>query len=394
MSPEFLFKSALAIALAGMACAASSATTSRTFPVLIGTYTSGTSAGIYLYAFDGNSGTIGPAPVQVTKTRNPSWLTFSADHRKLYAVQENAPDEKDPEGRATAYAVQPETGRLTLINQVASRGAQPTYASTSTDGHFLFVANYSVRPDPGGTLAVLPIGADGALAPVTQVVTPRHTRRDPTTRKPSHVHSSVSSPDGRVVYVQDLGTDTIHVYRYDASRHDSPLVAMKDQPTIDLPAGSGPRHLTFDADGRHAYLSLEKTGQVAVFDNDDGLLTRRQMLPLAADGFRGQVAGGAIHLSPDGRFLYATDRGTDNQLVAFKVDPSTGELTFAGRRSVEGTEPREFSLDPSGHFILVANQHSHQIVVFRRDPVTGAIGNKVQALDIDQPSDVKFVNRP
>jgi 6-phosphogluconolactonase (cycloisomerase 2 family) len=376
--------------LAIMALVAGAPLHAQTAPLLIGTYTAGESKGIYLYTFDSATGAISARPAQVMPAENPSWLTLSADRRFLYAVNENSEGQRDPVGRVSAYRVAPGTGRLTFVNRTASLGSDPTFSSLSKDGRTLFVANYSVLADPGGTLAVVPVLPDGALGPVVQVKTHRASLANAERQGSPHVHSAVSSPDGRYVFAQDLGADRIYVYRYDPANREAPLSAMKEQPFVTLPAGSGPRHLVFSADGKHAYLTLEMVGQVAAFDYADGRLTLRQTLPLAAADFHGALGAGALHLSPDGRFLYATDRGTDNQLVTFAIAPDTGALTFVARRSVEGQEPREFTFDPTGRFVLVANQHSHAVVVFRRDPATGLIGEKVHSLSIDQASDVKF----
>ena len=392
MLPKLMRKVVLAASFFSVSCAATSAPAPSHSPVLIGTYTSGTSRGIYLYDFDSRTGSFSAQPIQVTITENPSWLTFSSDHRMVYAVQENGEGQRDIVGRVAAFRVAPTTGQLHFVNQVSSLGSEPTHSSVSSDGRYLFVANYSVLPDPGGTLAVVPVAGSGALEPVVQIKTGRASQVDPKRQMSSHVHSTVSSPDGRFVYSQDLGADKIYVYRYDSSKPEAPLTAMKEQPTVDLPAGSGPRHMIFSKDGRHAYLTLEMAESVVMFDYANGILTTRQVLRLAADNSQGKGAGGAVHLSPDGEYLYVADRGTENTLVAFKLDQDRGEMTIIGRKPVEGQEPREFAIDPSGHFVLVANQHGHQVVVFRRDPATGLIGSKVQVLNIDAPSDVKFID--
>jgi 6-phosphogluconolactonase (cycloisomerase 2 family) len=275
---------------------------------------------------------------------------------------------------------------------VLSLGAEPTYSSLSRDGRYLFVANYSGATDPGGTLAVLPLGRKGALQTVTQIKTHRASMVDPARQLAPHVHSVVSSPDGRFVFAQDLGADRIYVYAYDPAQPEAPLAALSDQPWVALTPGSGPRHLVFSADGRHAYVTLEMAGAVAVFDHAGGHLTLRQTLLLAPAGFVGRVGAGALHLSPDGRFLIVADRGTDNSLITFAVDPATGALQPAGRRAVEGEEPREFTLDQSGRFVIVANQHSHAVVLFRRDPANGQIGDRLQTLALDDAADVKLVD--
>lgn len=378
-------------ALGAASALASAPPPTASVPLLIGTYTGGQSKGIYLYRFDARSGHIEPRPVQVMPSENPSWLTLSADHRLLYAVNENGEGQRDPVGRVSAYRLDPASGRMRAINRTSSLGAEPTHASLSKDGRYLFVANYAVSADPGGTLAVLPVGKGGALAPATQIKTYRASMVNPERQASPHVHSVVSSPDGRFVFVQDLGGDRIYAYRYDRARAELPLTALADRPFVELPAGSGPRHLTFTPDGRHAYATLEMAGQVAVFDHAEGCLTLRQTVRLAPEGFSGKVGAAAVHVSPDGRFLSVTDRGTDNQIISFAIAPDDGSLHLVDRRPVEGTEPREFAFSPDGRFVLIANQRSHGIKVFRRDPASGAIGKEVQTLAVDQASDIKFL---
>jgi 6-phosphogluconolactonase (cycloisomerase 2 family) len=162
---------------------------------------------------------------------------------------------------------------------------------------------------------------------------------------------------------------------------------------VQLPPGSGPRHLLFSDDGKHAWLTLEMSAQVAVFVYQAGKLVQRQIVELAADRPKEEKAAGALHASRDGKFLYVSNRGTANQLLVFAIDPATGELKEIQRRSVEGDHPREFSLDPSGKFLLIGNQKSHQIVVLERDPKSGLLGKTVQTLPFDSPSDIRFLRR-
>ena len=162
-------------------------------------------------------------------------------------------------------------------------------------------------------------------------------------------------------------------------------------PGLALPPGSGPRHLLFDAKGRHAYLTLEMNAEVVMFDVQDGNLVERQRLPLTERQEAAAKAAGGLHLSADGRFLYVSNRGTANEIVAFSVGKQDGQLTFLQRRPAEGDHPREFALDPSDNFLLVANQKSNQIVVIRRDPRSGKLLETVQTLKQDAPSDLKFI---
>lgn len=363
------------------------------FQVLVGSYTAGQSEGIYRLNFDSNRGQLDAKPLQVIKSENPSWLTLSRDQRRLFVVNENGPGQQDPVGRVSSFAIDPTSHELSLISQVQSLGNEPTHSSLSADASHLFVSNYSVAEDPGGTLAVLPVGADGKLGPVVQMSSHPSSRVNPERQMSAHVHSTVSSPDGRFVFSNDLGADKVFVYRFDPKANkDLPLVPA-DPAFVQLPAGSGPRHLLFSADGKHAWLTMELSAQVAVFDYRDGTLKQTQMVDLAAGQPVSDKAAAALHASKDGKFLYVSNRGTANQMLVFAIDPASGHLKELQRRSVEGDHPREFSLDPSGKFLLIANQKSNQIVVVERDTKSGLLGKTVQKLPMDAPSDLKFLVR-
>ena len=363
------------------------------YDLLVGTYTNNTSEGIYRYHFDSATGQLSAKPLAVTKAENPSWLTISKDQKHLFAVNENGPDSAhDKVGKVSSFKIDPKTHDLTLINQVETKGEDPTFSSLAKGEKHLFVANYSVHPDPNGSLSVFGVGADGTLSPLVQQESHDAASKVVAERQASdHVHSVVSSPDGRFVYVQDLGADKVFVYHYDAANKAKPLTAASPA-SVQLPAGSGPRHLLFSADGKHAYLTTEMSGQVFVFDVKAGNLVQKQAVNLAAaDADAAHKATAALHFSADGKFFYVTNRGQASELLVFSIDKASGELKEVQRRSVEGIEPREFTIDPSGKFVVIANQKSNQIVVVKRDPATGKLGDTVQKLDIDSPSDVKFL---
>jgi len=362
--------------------------------LLVGSYTQGQSQGIYRLQFDSRSGQLDATPLQVFQSANPSWLTLSRDQRQLFVVNENGPGQADVVGRVSSLAIDPKTRQLSLINQVQSLGNEPTHSSLSADGQYLFVSNYSVAADPGGSLAVLPVSREGRLSPPVQLSSHPASRVNPERQLSAHVHSTVSSPDGRFVFSNDLGADQVFVYRYDPKANPERPLTAATPASVQLPPGSGPRHLLFAADGKHAYLSMEMSAQVAVFDYQDGTLTLRQRVDLAAGQPAAKKAAAALHASADGKFLYVSNRGTANELLVFAIDPNTGELKELQRRSVEGDHPREFSLDPSGRFVLVANQKSNQIVVIERDAQSGLLGKTVQKLAFDAPSDLKFLSRP
>ena len=351
--------------------------------LLVGSYTDGASQGIYRYHFDSQSGQIEAKPLQVVNSVSPSWLVLSADQRLLFAVNET------PQGHVSSFALSAK-GEIKPLNQVASQGDEPTHASLSHDQRYLFVANYAVAPDPGGSLVVIPVAKDGKLAPLVQQARHTPSKVNPERQAGAHVHSLVPSPDGRHLYASDLGADKVFIYRYDGASTVKPL-SPAIPASVSLPPGSGPRHLLFDAKGLHAYLTLEMSGEVVMFAVEDGALAERQRLALTASKDVAAKASGGLHLSVDGRFLYVSNRGTANEIVVFAVGKDNGELSVLQRRSVEGDHPREFALDPSGNFLLVANQKSNQIVVMRRDPRSGKLGETVQKLAQDAPSDLKFL---
>jgi 6-phosphogluconolactonase (cycloisomerase 2 family) len=361
------------------------------YDVLVGAYTAGASEGIYRYGFNTQTGQLEAQPRQVIKSENPSWLTLSKDQRHLFAVNENGPGQTDVVGKVSSFAIDPKTHAVSFINQVESQGEEPTHSNLSPDGRFLFVANYAVHPDPGGSLAVVPVAKDGKLAAVVQTATHEASKVNPERQASSHVHAAVPTPDGKYLIAMDLGADKMFVFNYDGKK-TQPLTPAK-VPSVDLPPGSGPRHLLFSKDGKHAWLTMEMSAQVAVFDYHDGAFKRTALVDLANKEGQQYRAAGGLHTSPDGKFLYVANRGEVNELLVFSINPSNGQLKEIQRRSVEGKEPREFSFDPSGHFLLIANQKSNQIVTVRVDPKTGLLGDTVQKIDFDSPSDFRFLTR-
>ncbi|MBU7437636.1 lactonase family protein [Paraburkholderia fungorum] len=361
------------------------------YDMLIGTYTGGKSEGLYVYRFDTKTGEA--TRVSVAQTVNPSYLVVTPDRRFVYAVNE-LPGDNGPatqRGGISAFRFDAAGGQLSFLNKVSSDGNDPCYLKLSPDGKYLLTANYSVAADPGGSFAVFPLQADGQVG--ASVLTVHHEGGGPVKGRQdnSHVHSTVFSPDGHYLFAQDLGADKLYSYRYtpDGSRG---LFGPTEWRYTQEKAGTGPRHLVFGADGKHAYLTSELAGTVSTFNYDDGRLTQVQTIPLAEPGFKGAVGAAAIHLSPDGRFLYATNRGDANDIVIFSVDPANGHLKKIGRQSSLGKSPREFAIDPTGNWLIVGNQNSDTVVVFRRDPQTGLLEANPKQFELGSPVDFKLVS--
>jgi 6-phosphogluconolactonase len=328
----------------------------------------------------------------VAQAVNPSYLALGRDNRYVYAVNE-LPGDNGPasvRGGVSAFAFDAASGRLTFLDRVSAQGNDPCYLSVSPDGKYLFVANYSVAADPGGSFAVLPLKGDGRVGSAVLVV--HHSGSGPVKGRQdnAHVHSAVFSPDGQYLFAQDLGADKLYAYRYTSDGGRGPVRPGATR-YLSMPGGSGPRHLVFDAAGKYAYLTSELAGTVTVLQYMNGNLRPLQTLKLAEPGFSGKEGAGAIHLSPDGRFLYATNRGDANEIVIFAVDRYDGLLTIVGRQSTLGRTPREFAIDPSGRWLIVGNQESDTAYVFSRNVATGLLGPDPVRVDIGSPVDFKFV---
>jgi 6-phosphogluconolactonase len=361
------------------------------YDLIVGTYTGPKSEGIYVYRFDTKSGDA--TQVSSAKTDNASYVIASRDGRYVYSVSEQPGDNgpADQRGGISAFSFDRKSGQLTFLNRVSSDGNDPCYLSISPDGKYLTTANYSVAANPGGSFAVFPLQADGQVGP--SLLTVHHLGGGPAKGRQdnAHVHSTVFSPDGKYLFAQDLGADKLYAYRYtpDGSRG---LLGPTDKRYTDVKPGSGPRHLVFGADGKYAYLTSELTATVTVFRYDDGKLTQLQVVPMTKPGFKGQVGAAAIHLSPDGRFLYASNRGDANEIVIYAVDPGNGHIREVGRQSSLGKAPREFSIDPTGQWLIVGNQNSDTAYVFRRDKESGLLEANPKRIDIGSPVDFKWVS--
>jgi 6-phosphogluconolactonase len=360
-----------------LAAAASFATLAAAQPitVYVGTYTDTTSKGIYRFTLDPKTGATTP-PVLAAETRNPSFLALHPSGRFLYAVGEISSFDGKPSGAVSAFAVDPKTGGLALLNQQSSEGAGPCHVTVDKAGTHVLVANYG-----GGTVAVLPIGADGKLAAASSVQAHAGSGPNKARQEKPHAHGIYLSADNRFAFAPDLGADRVFVYRYDAAKG-----ALEPHGAAALPPGSGPRHLAFDPQEKNAYVinELLSTITVMAYDAAKGTLTPGDSVSTLPTGFSGTSSTAEVAVSPDGRFVYGSNRGHDT-LAIFSRDAATGRLTPLGHVPVGGLTPRHFTFDPSGQTILAAHQGSDTISVFRVDPRSGQLSPVGGTLSVGKP---------
>lgn len=321
-------------------------------------------------------------PISELKVPHPSWVTFSKDNRFAYVTNEME------KGRVTALAIEGD-GQLKEINSVSSLGDHPTHSTLSPDGKYLLVANYSVAPDNSGVV-VLPILANGQLGDAVQNIPYLEGSHGVEGRQESgHAHSVTFSPDGKTVYAADLGSDLVKAYDYQPKQKE-PLKANKSKNLV-FPKGSGPRHLVFSENGKYAYVTSEMSAEVTVFEDKNNKLVEVQRAALSVTGHDSHKSASGLAFSPDQKFLYVGNRKEINEIIAYKVDLNTGHLSLVGRYPSSGLEPRAFSIDPSGNYLIVSNVNSHTVSEFKRNKTTGALTPTRIALQIGQPTDIKFI---
>lgn len=334
--------------------------------MFIGTYTRTTSRGIYSVRLDLANGTLG-APQLAAEAQNPTFLALAPDKKHLYAGGELRGTIANPQGGVTAFAVDATAGTLQFLNQQPTGGGGTTHVAVDATGRMATVANYG-----SGYVAALPIGADGRLGERSAYfdlqgpLGPNTARQDK-----SHAHSVTFSPDNRFLFADALGLDRVFVYRVDPAHA---ALTPNDPPFAIAPPGVGPRHSKFSADARFFYLLNEMGGSICVYAYDAarGGLTLKQTIPTLPADFHGENTCAEIRLHPNGRFLYASNRGHDS-LAVYTRDPAAGTLTLVEIVPSGGKHPRNFALSPDGRWLVCANRDTDNLVVFRVDAATGRL---------------------
>ncbi len=372
----------LVLALLLAAAASPAEGVGKSYLLYVGTYTKGESKGIYGFRFDATSGQATGLGV-AAETVNPSFLTIDVSGKFLYAVNE-IPDYKGTaSGAVTAFSIDRSSGKLSRLNEVASRGADPCYISFDKTGKYLLVANYT-----GGNIAVFPVQSNGRLGDASAFVQHSGSSVNKQRQEGPHAHWIETTADNRFAIAADLGLDKLLVYRFDQARGG---LTPNDPAFAAVEADSGPRHVAFAPNEKFAYSVNELASTVAAFTFDvaHGALHSFQTISTLPKGFSGENDTAEIHIHPNGRFLFASNRG-HNSIAVFSIDKTTGRLTAAGDFSTQGKTPRNFEIDPTGSRLFVANQDSGNIVIFRIDPNTGALSATGQILNIPSPVSLKF----
>ena len=355
--------------------------TAQAMTVYVGGYSDpdrdGRGAGIEVFDMDAATGTLTLVQT-VADIANPSFLALHPTRPFLYSVNGgNATG-------ASAFSIEPSSGRLTPINNVSSLGNNPAYIAVDPTGHFVLLANYS-----GGSASVVPIRDDGGLREVSHVIHHAGPRGPVDGRQNDpHPHMILPDPSGRFVLVNDLGVDRTYVYRLDITKG---TLVPHDPPWVAAVPGGGPRHLAFHPNGRRMSVINELNSTITTFNwsAELGLLSPIQTISTLPDGNTVANSTAQIVVHPSGRFLYGSNRGHDS-IAIFESEPESGMLALKGTEPTRGRTPRNFNIDPSGTFLFAANQDTDTVVTFRSDTATGGLTPTGQVLAIGSPSCVIF----
>ncbi len=345
------------------------------FNLLVGTYTNTCqSNGIYVYEFDASTGEF-KMKNSSENVISPSYLSVSGDNKFIYAVNENG-----SQSTVSAFGYDSASGKLTFLNKNDALGADPCHLINDVKN--VIVANYS-----GGNIVVYKKKTDGSISEVQQLI--QHEGKGPNAarQEKAHVHMVVFSPDKKFVLSNDLGLDKVFIYKYNPSSKNE-ILTLKG--SVDVKPGSGPRHLTFSKDGKFVYLVQELDGSLTTLSYDKtGNLKIVGETSILPKGFTGGTGAAAIKISPDGQFLYLTDRVDANAISVYKI-LKNGSLELVEQQSTLGKGPRDFVIDPTGNYLLVGHQYTNDIVIFKRDKTSGKLTDTGKRIELCSPVGLVF----
>lgn len=348
--------------------------------LFVGSYTNNVpDTGIYVFEFNSSTGSL-KRTHQINDVVNPSFLDIAPNGKKLYACTNT----KLPQnGTISAYTFNSNNGTLSFFNKQSSGGINPIYISVDSTNKFVAFGNYG-----SGSVAISEVNVKGDLMPYTNIFQFIDSSINKQRQEKSHIHATVFSPDSKFLFVPDLGADKIRVFNFNPSPSANILTPANNLLITTTP-GSGPRHLIFHPNGKFAYCIEELSGTIATYLYEkDGHLIAQQRIPTCKEP-KEVYSSADIHISPDGKFLYASNRG-ENTIAIFSINNNNGELNLLGHQSTYGETPRNFTIDPTGKYLLVANQLSNNIVVFKINTTSGMLTKTDNELAVPNPSCLKM----
>lgn len=374
---------ALAVTAVGTSGTGSPAQAADSLTVFLGTYTGAKSKGIYRTQLDLATGRLTP-PELAAETPSPSFLALHPSREWLYAVNEVNDYEGKSAGSVSAFRLDRQTGALTALNRQSTHGAHPCHLTVDATGRRVLVANYS-----GGNLAVLPVEKDGRLGGASQVIPFTGSSVNASRQKEPHAHSINLSLDNQFAIAADLGTDKLMSYRFDG---DQGRLEPNTPPFTTVAPGSGPRHFAFTPDRTMAFSINELLSTLTVFRWDLGRGTLKELSTLSTlpPGFTGDNSTAHVQVHPRLNFVYGSNRGHDS-IAVFGFDAHEGKVRWIENESTLGKTPRNFGIDPTGRWLLAANQDSNSVVVFAIDQKTGELAPTGQSIEVGSPVCVLFL---
>jgi 6-phosphogluconolactonase len=347
----------------------------------VGTYTEGTSKGVYAYRFDNKTGKLTPLGL-MAESPDPTFLALHPNGKFLYGVNEVNKFQGKSAGAATAWSIDRATGKLTQLNQVSTASPGPCHLIVDATGKMLMVANYA-----GGSFASMPIGADGKLGEVATFIQEHGSSADKSRQSEPHGHSVNLTKNNKFMLGADLGTDQVMIFKLDPAHG---TLTANDPPFGSVKPGSGPRHLVFAPDQKHVYVLSEMASSVTTyeFNAETGAMKEIDTASALPADFKGKSAGAEIQIDAKGEHLYTSNRGLDS-IAVFDIDRSTAKPKLVQNVNSGGVMPRAFVIDPSGSYIVAGNQQTNNIATFRIDRTTGRLTATGDKYDLGAP--VTFV---
>jgi 6-phosphogluconolactonase len=345
-------------------------------------YFGSASEGIFSSILDRGTGQLTEAR-QVAETTRSGFVALHPDGTHLYSIGKPTGGSGPLSGSVCAFKIDPATGNLEFLNTQPTQSIGPCYLAVDPKGRNVLVAHYQ-----GGSCAALPLAADGSLNPVSSFHQHKGSSVDPVRQTQARAHCIVLDPPGRYAFVSDLGLDQVLVYKFDSA---AGILTPNDPPFAAVKPGGGPRHFAFHPSGKFGYTNLELTSEVTAFryDAEYGTLTEFQTLSTLPDDFTGMNANAGIGVTPDGRFLYVSNRG-HNSIAQFSIDPDSGALSPIGYASTPSVVPQAINLDPTGSTLIVTDKNSGDVSVFRIDPKTGQLAPTGCTINVPKAGSIAF----